>query len=70
LTFGLTNILLGQEALASAPKAAGDYLVEVVLSLRALKELQMLVNEAVKVLEMRWGEIKLPKRPEDIFKQP
>jgi hypothetical protein len=54
----------------SLPKADGKYTVEVILPFRALKELAIGLTNAVKDAEMRHGEIKLPKRPEDYFKQP
>ncbi len=69
LTFGVSNIVLAEEPNAT-PKVSAEYRTEVILPFRALKELQILVNEAVKGVETRFGEIKLPKKPEDYFKQP
>jgi len=54
----------------SMPKAEGQYKVEIILPFRTLKELAIGLNNTVKDAEMRHGEIKLPKRPEDYFKQP
>ncbi len=69
LLFGGGNVLLQQDP-NSIPKAQGEYNVELVFSFRTLKELRNMVDEAVKNVEMRFGEIKLPKKPEDYFKQP
>jgi hypothetical protein len=69
IIFGLSNIIMQQEA-TSMPKAQGDYKVEVILPFRALKELRNGLDEAIKGIETRLGEIKLPKKPEDYFKQP
>ncbi len=69
ITFGLTNVILQQDP-NIMPKAVGEYKVAVVLPFRALKELRDGLDRTVKDLEMRFGEIKLPKKPEDYFKQP
>jgi len=70
VTFGLVNPILQQEPLTMMPKAQGEFKVEVVLPFRALKELRDGLDKAVKDMELRFGEIKIPKRPEDYFKQP
>ncbi len=69
LLFGLANVLM-QEDPTAMPKAQGEYKVEVAIPFRAVKELRNLLEDAVKVIETRFGEIKLPKKPEDYFKQP
>ena len=63
------NVLL-QEDPNTMPKAKGEYKVEVVIPFRTLKEMKQLIDDAIKAVEMRFGEIKLPKKPEDVFKQP
>jgi hypothetical protein len=70
LTFGLINPILQQEPATMMPKAQGEYKMEVILPFRALKELRDGLDRSVREMEMRFGEIKIPKRPEDIFKQP
>jgi hypothetical protein len=69
LLFGAANVMM-QEDPQTMPKARGEYKVEVVIPFRALKEMKQLIDEAIKVVETRHGEIKLPKKPEDIYKQP
>lgn len=69
LIFGVGNIVMQQD-IQSMPKAQGEYKVEVNFPFRALKELKIIIDDAVKQAELRFGEIKLPKKPEDIFKQP
>ena len=69
IIFGVSNIIMQQEP-TSMPKAEGKYKLEVVLSFRTLKELKIAIDVAIKNIETRLGEIKLPKRPEDYFKQP
>jgi hypothetical protein len=69
LLFGATNVLM-QEDPTTMPKALGQFKVEVSLPFRTLKELRNALDDAVKVVETRFGEIKLPKQPEDYFKQP
>jgi hypothetical protein len=69
LLFGAANIMM-QEDPTTMPKARGEYKVEVVIPFRSLKEMKRLIDDAIQVVETRQGEIKLPKRPEDIFKQP
>lgn len=69
LTFGVSDVILAAEP-QGTPKVSAEYRVEVVLPFRAVKELRNLVDEAVKRIETRFGEIKLPKKPEDYFKQP
>ncbi len=67
--FGVNNVIMQQEA-ANMPKAEGQYKIEVILPFRALKEMKLTIDEFIKTIETRFGEIKLPKKPEDIFKQP
>lgn len=67
--FGGPSIIMQQDA-SSTPKAQGEYKVEVILSFRAMKELRNSLDNTVKDIEMRLGEIKLRKMPEDVFKQP
>ena len=69
LIFGVPSIIMQQEV-TSTPKAEGEYKVEVILPFRAMKELRNTLDETVKNIEMRFGEIKLPKAPEDVFRQP
>ena len=69
IIFGLSHVIMQQEA-TSIPKAQGEYKVEVMLPFRALKELRNGLDGAIKNIETRFGEIKLPKTPEDYFKQP
>lgn len=69
LLFGFANVVM-QEDPNTMPKARGEYKVEVVIPFRALKEMKRLIDDAIKVVETRHGEIKLPKQPEDYFKQP
>jgi hypothetical protein len=69
LVFGAVNVLL-QEDPQTMPKANGEYKVEVVIPFRTLKEMKQLIDDAIRAVEMRFGEIKLPKKPEDVFKQP
>jgi hypothetical protein len=67
--FGAPNVIMQQDASAT-PKAEGEYKVEVFLSFRTMKELRNMLDNAIKDIELRLGEIKLPKKPEDVFKQP
>jgi len=69
LIFGGPNIIMQQDPSAT-PKADGEYKVEVILPFRTMKELRNLLDDAVRNIELRFGEIKLPKKPEDMFKQP
>ena len=69
IIFGLSNPIMQSEA-ASMPKGVGEYKVEIILPFRTLKELVIGLDRMVKDAETRFGEIKLPKRPEDYFKQP
>jgi len=69
IIFGSANATMQSDP-ESMPKAEGKYQVEVILPFRALKELAIGLNNTVKDAEMRHGEIKLPKRPEDYYKQP
>ena len=69
IVFALARVVLQQDP-NSMPKAEGEYLVEAVLPFRTMKELRNMLDDAVKNVEARLGEIKLPKRPEDYFKQP
>jgi hypothetical protein len=69
ITFGVVNTVLQQDPTTQA-KAEGEYTAEVTLSFRALKELRNALDEGIKAVEARFGEIKLPRRPEDIFRQP
>jgi hypothetical protein len=69
LIFGGPSVIMQQDASAT-PKAEGEYKVEVVLPFRTMKELRNLLDDAIKHIELRFGEIKLPKKPEDMFKQP
>lgn len=59
-----------QQDPSATPKADGEYKVEVILPFRTMKELRNLLDDAVRNIELRFGEIKLPKKPEDMFKQP
>ncbi len=68
IIFGLVSTVLQQDP-NTMPKAQGEYNVEVILPFRALKELRDGLDKTVKDAEMRFGEIKLPKKPEDYFKQ-
>ncbi len=69
LIFGSADVVMQPDS-STAPKVQGEYKVEVVLPFRAVKELRNLLDDAVKNIELRFGEIKLPKKPEDIFRQP
>lgn len=69
LVFGSADVIMQADA-NTAPKVQGDYKAEIVLPFRAVKELRNLLDEAVRNIELRFGEIKLPKKPEDIFRQP
>jgi hypothetical protein len=69
LLFGAANVMM-QEDPQTMPKARGEYKVEVVIPFRSLKEMKQLIDDAIKVVETHHGEIKLPKKPEDVFKQP
>jgi hypothetical protein len=69
LIFGGPSIIMQQDA-SSTPKAEGEYKVEVVLPFRTMKELRNLLDNVGRDVELRLGEIKLPKKPEDMFKQP
>ncbi len=69
IIFGASNTVMQQDP-TTAAKAEGEYKAEVILSYRALKELRNALDDGVKAVEARFGEIKLPKRPEDYFKQP
>jgi hypothetical protein len=67
--FGLSSPVMQSDP-TSMPKGGGEYKVEIILPFRALKELVINLNTMVKDAEARFGEIRLPKRPEDLFKQP
>ena len=69
LLFGIANVMM-QEDPNAMPKAQGEYKVEAVIPFRSLKEMKELIDNAIRMVETRFGEIKLPKKPEDIFKQP
>jgi hypothetical protein len=67
--FGASGVLMQADPNA-IPKAQGEYKFEAVMSFWVMKQLRNVLDEAVKNVEMRVGEIKLPRRPEDVFKQP
>jgi hypothetical protein len=69
LIFGTPRVEMQPDS-STLPKAQGEYKVELILPFRAVKELRNLLDEGIKNIEMRFGEIKLPKKPEDVFKQP
>jgi len=69
LLFGVTNVVMGQDP-GATPRAEGEYRAEIVMPFRTMKELRNLLDEGIKNVELRFGEIKLPKTPEDVFKQP
>jgi len=69
LIFGAPNVMMQQDA-SSTPKAQGEYKIEAVMPFRTMKELRNLLDDTIRNVELRFGEIKLPKKPEDMFKQP
>ena len=69
LLFGAANILMQQDP-NSTPRVQGEYKAEIVMPFRTMKELRNVLDDAIKNVELRFGEIKLPKRPEDVYKQP
>lgn len=69
LLAGVGNVMLQQDP-DVMPKAQGEYKVELVLPFRTLKELRNMIDDAVRQAEIRYGEIKLPKKAEDYFKHP
>lgn len=68
MIFGVCNLALQAQPMM-IPKANGQYLAEVILPLRSLKELKTIVDEALKQAELKFGEIKIPKSPEDYFQR-
>jgi len=69
LTFGRTHPELQIKPM-DTPRVRGEYFSQLQLPFRTVKELSIVLQEMVKQIEMKHGEIKLPKNPEDVFNAP